>query len=335
MAKNMSDPAKSRSQAHVPKVRPFRTKESRSRSRYEDVPPERTRPPTGILYAGYFLTRFGYRTFRANGAGSWLLFFTEGGEGLIQQPGVSRSVRTGDVDLLAPDAYSDYGVPPPTGAQAKRKSPPFDRLWERVGNQKTRIPRDGWLFHWIHFHSDDRWAGLLDWPEVGKGWGRDHIRRRSARRRIGEAFLRIHRDLTGGGATAQRLAASALEEILVLIVRETGRTEKQLDARIQEALEIIQRDPGTPHSVEALAKCVNLSPSRFAHLFKEEAGTSVTQAVNRVRIKEAQKLLSCTSERISEIAALLGFGSPFYFSRQFAAQTGLSPRDYRRRATTT
>ena len=73
-----------------------------------------------------------------------------------------------------------------------------------------------------------------------------------------------------------------------------------------------------------------MSPSRFAHLFKQEVGETVKQVVIRLRIRQARWMLAMTEERVSDIAYALGFSSPFYFSRQFRSWVGQSPRDYRR-----
>jgi AraC family transcriptional regulator of arabinose operon len=44
----------------------------------------------------------------------------------------------------------------------------------------------------------------------------------------------------------------------------------------------------------------------------------------------AQDLLVSTGKRVAEIARLVGYTDPFYFSTRFRAFTGQSPRQYRR-----
>jgi len=50
---------------------------------------------------------------------------------------------------------------------------------------------------------------------------------------------------------------------------------------------------------------------------------------NRIRITNACSLLESTSLSVEEIAALVGFETPFYFSRLFKRAMGVSPRQYR------
>jgi len=48
------------------------------------------------------------------------------------------------------------------------------------------------------------------------------------------------------------------------------------------------------------------------------------------RIERAKQLLERTALSIKEIAAEVGY-DPFYLSQRFKQQTGLAPRDFRRR----
>jgi AraC-like DNA-binding protein len=51
--------------------------------------------------------------------------------------------------------------------------------------------------------------------------------------------------------------------------------------------------------------------------------------LRRERINRAKRRLGEGEDRIRAIAAELGYGDPFYFSRDFKKLTGLSPRRYR------
>ncbi len=56
---------------------------------------------------------------------------------------------------------------------------------------------------------------------------------------------------------------------------------------------------------------------------------TLPQVVNRYRVNYACKLLSDTSEEITEIALLCGFGSIRNFNRSFKAMMGVCPHEYR------
>ena len=84
-------------------------------------------------------------------------------------------------------------------------------------------------------------------------------------------------------------------------------------------------------TVAGLAAAAGISPSRLAHLFREELGMSVMHYIEMRRIERAQQLLAVTALTIKQIAEQVGFDTPFYFSLRFKKATGLSPTSYRRK----
>jgi AraC family transcriptional regulator len=83
-------------------------------------------------------------------------------------------------------------------------------------------------------------------------------------------------------------------------------------------------------SVADVAKLANLSPSRFAALFKDSFSVPVHRYVLNRRIERAMSLLKIESLRNADIAAACGFASESHFSDAFKRMTGASPSNYRR-----
>ena len=70
----------------------------------------------------------------------------------------------------------------------------------------------------------------------------------------------------------------------------------------------------------------------FRRCFKNETGTTPLEYITALRINRAKKLLRATPyQPIDSIATGCGFSDEFYFSRVFKKQTGVSPREYRKR----
>ncbi|WP_394620093.1 helix-turn-helix domain-containing protein [Lentzea sp. JNUCC 0626] len=84
-----------------------------------------------------------------------------------------------------------------------------------------------------------------------------------------------------------------------------------------------------PLKVTELARMVNLSESRFSAVFRMTTGMSVTAYVKQQRMLRARELLRTSSHLVTDIAALVGYTDPHYFSRQFHAMHGHSPTAYR------
>ena len=56
-----------------------------------------------------------------------------------------------------------------------------------------------------------------------------------------------------------------------------------------------------------------------------------SQAITARVMREACRQLLFTHLRVAEIAYVLGYSDPAYFSRAFGRAMGVSPREYRRR----
>lgn len=81
--------------------------------------------------------------------------------------------------------------------------------------------------------------------------------------------------------------------------------------------------------LQAVADSVNLSLSRFTHVFTDTIGVSPYRYLMNLRIARAKELLECSTLRVGEIAETVGFSDPLYFSRIFKKYSGMSPRAYR------
>jgi YesN/AraC family two-component response regulator len=81
--------------------------------------------------------------------------------------------------------------------------------------------------------------------------------------------------------------------------------------------------------LEDVAKYVDRNPSYFSHLLISKTGRGFTDILLGIRMKEAKRYLHESSKPIKEVALLVGFHNPNYFSRIFKEVVGLSPREFR------
>jgi AraC family transcriptional regulator len=83
-------------------------------------------------------------------------------------------------------------------------------------------------------------------------------------------------------------------------------------------------------AVEEMARLVNLSPGRLAHLFKSEMELSIQQYVTEIRLAKAKDQLETSFLSVKEIAALVGFRSVPRFVGCFKNKIGSTPAAYRK-----
>ena len=72
-----------------------------------------------------------------------------------------------------------------------------------------------------------------------------------------------------------------------------------------------------------------MSETTFHQHFRNVCGTTPLQYQKRMRLMEAQRLMTAKGEPVSSAALAVGYESPTQFSREFSRLFGMSPRSYR------
>lgn len=98
---------------------------------------------------------------------------------------------------------------------------------------------------------------------------------------------------------------------------------------ISSAIQYIQVHLDMPLSLETIAEQLHISPSHLSRTFKKVRGESLTEYINHCRIEKAKEYLKTTDTLTYEIAELVGYNDPAYFSSIFKKHTGMSPTEYR------
>ena len=131
--------------------------------------------------------------------------------------------------------------------------------------------------------------------------------------------------------TLQQAGGAAWHLLTHIAVSRNWMKASRLDP-VQIAISRLQRDFASEVSVSALAKEVGLSVSHFSSLFRETTGFSPRLYQTRLRMLKARQLLDTTDLPISNIARLVGYQDPLYFSRRFQLIHKVTPTEHRTRA---
>src|SRR5687767_2892445 len=97
------------------------------------------------------------------------------------------------------------------------------------------------------------------------------------------------------------------------------------DRRITWVVAHMNTHLAEPLAIPQLAAMVDLSPSRFRHLFKTQIGVSPAEYLQRLRLRRARMLLKRTFLTVKEVMALVGYNDPSHFARDFRRVHGVSP----------
>lgn len=127
-----------------------------------------------------------------------------------------------------------------------------------------------------------------------------------------ERELMIHLLRSPAGATLRRAAAVD-------------------DERIQRARRYLHEHLTERVSVEELARHVAMSPSHFAHRFREVVRMSPIQYLKHQRLQRARLLMLGDGLGVAEAGAEVGYASASHFTRDFKGRFGQAPGAYVRR----
>ncbi len=116
------------------------------------------------------------------------------------------------------------------------------------------------------------------------------------------------------------------EETLRLLDRrrEQGRNA----AVIQKVKRYVQDNLGAEVRLADAAEFLHVNHCHLSTIFKQSTGECFSDYVTRVKMEEAQKLLSSSRYMVREVADKLGFTDAYYFSKVFKKVTTLTPTQF-------
>jgi AraC family transcriptional regulator len=108
-----------------------------------------------------------------------------------------------------------------------------------------------------------------------------------------------------------------------------GKPPPKLSQKLWHVIELIEANLSQDLTHSQLAAAVAMSPSHFAHVFRQATGLPPHRYVLNRRIERAKYLLRRTDLPITEIAQHVGCCNHSNFTAMFHMATGVAPRDYR------
>ena len=254
----------------------------------------------------------------------------------IYQPGQTFGPRKlNDFEIVwitaGKAAYHHDGqvVSLPAGSVLLARPGFFERYqWDR--NETSRHA----FVHFDIVHKPDDWPAEQDWP----------IARAAADAGLPVAILRELIELVNARATQKLATATAREQRLlaalldVLIMPTTRQAHAQMDRLpepVRRALDAIvanaERESCEPLDLDDLTRVAKVSRTHLIRLFRQHVAQTPIATVQMTRLDRAMTVLERSNLSMTQIAARLGFASPYHFSRRFTQAFGLPPSRMRAR----
>lgn len=136
---------------------------------------------------------------------------------------------------------------------------------------------------------------------------------------------RLHGDVMCSGLTYQYI----LEFYSRMDLRQ-NHSKIERSELLTNALRYIEDNYREDFPLSALSDMAGVSHQHFCRIFKDAMNIRPKEYVNRLRIREAKRLLRETDKSIAEIAKEVGFSESAYFCAVFKKSERLSPLEYRK-----
>ena len=124
-----------------------------------------------------------------------------------------------------------------------------------------------------------------------------------------------------------------LREIFIMVHRHLQTSARVSNSQISEDIDVatlyFNEHYNEEINIEEYAQTHNMSTSWFIRNFKQYTGFTPLQYILSVRIYNAEALLKSNMYNITEVASIVGYDNPLYFSRTFKKLKGISPSEYR------
>lgn len=272
--------------------------------------------PAGVRAVAFHLVEFGHCEIDYDGSERVVL---RAGDMAVCFGGAAHTISVGDKSRI-----QDLGSLLAGGSNAQRP----DRSGD---NTDTRMLCGVFLLH--HVELNPLLAAL---PCLMHS---THARAGAMRNLSGVASLladELHRQPGGSRYVIERLVEVLCAEAVRAHIERTPAHEAGWfrgikDPVVGRAMAAIHAAPGADWSVQALAREVSISPSRFAARFSGALGQSPMAYVATWRMNLACRKLATSALSIDQIGAELGYESHAAFNRAFKKLVGLPPATWRAR----
>ncbi|QUI21220.1 helix-turn-helix transcriptional regulator [Vallitalea pronyensis] len=234
---------------------------------------------------------------RKNGRKDYYLIYVNSGQLLCSINGISYRVKEGHMILIPPHQPHEIYY--------------TDKVYHEV--------------YWVHF------TGYGVPPLLEKLQLLDNVYYVGKHPLIEDLFSQMIRDLQMRRTAYDDVCSGYLIQLISSFSRWVREgVSLNFESEVYRVMIYLHEHYNKSHTTEALASRCNLSPYYFIHKFKKICGQSPQKYLTCIRIEKAKKMLVESDVQISDIAYVIGYKNPLYFSKTFKRYTGKTPSEYRR-----
>ena len=189
---------------------------------------------------------------------------------------------------------------------------------------------DPWSIYWVHFTSDALQAFNRAYHIVPEQ-GPQYIPHNEKGIRIWEEmYENLSRGYSPENLMNTNLCLYHLIATFVFSQQQNQNSSSPEKAIIRETIDYMKNNLDKTIRIEDFADLNKYSVSHFSKLFRLTTGMSPIEYFIHLKMQKACQLLYTEDSRVKQIAALLGYDDPYYFSLLFKKYMNTHPETYRK-----
>ena len=111
-------------------------------------------------------------------------------------------------------------------------------------------------------------------------------------------------------------------------IKEEVNSEQESVFLVSSREFVVENLSNSNFTVNELYAAMSMSKSQFYRTLKNEVDLSPNEFIRNIRLDKSCEFLKSGKYSINEVAYLVGFNSPSYFTRCFKNKFGISPSEY-------
>lgn len=255
-----------------------------------------------ITDIGYYPKAANHRRTRVKGSNEYIFIYCVDGMGFYKQGEYSQTLRANNFLLIPKNEGHSYWADSTTP----------------------------WSIYWMHFEGTlaaHLFKRYLENPnrKTAVPYGNEAI----------HAFNQIFEIYESDYAVSGMEYANILGlHFLSSFIYDKVKTDYSVDAPgnlVNEIITYLMQNLDKTFKAEEISTKFKFSYSYIFNIFKKRTGYSLFHFFNLKKIQKSCEYLNYSDLSIKEIAFLLGFHDPLYFSRLFKKHIGVSPKNYRKK----
>jgi two-component system response regulator YesN len=120
-------------------------------------------------------------------------------------------------------------------------------------------------------------------------------------------------------------------DMIVEMISPDSASKKSSSANLLQRVDTyLHQNLAEPITLQGICEQIGVSQPYLSRLFRKSKDMSFIEYCNHIRINEAKRLMVEHPEMLlKDVALIVGYKDPYYFSRIFKAVTGTAPSEYR------